>query len=168
MYREVNYNEYSKEILNQLIKGAFLTVKNKDMVNTMTIGWGSAGYMWRRPIFTAMVRYSRYTYELIKDAEYFTVSFPLKGQLKKELGYCGTKSGRELDKFKECKLTLRDGEAVACPVIDECDLHLECRIIYNQPLDPKALPEKIDNSAYSDKDYHVLFYGEVVKTYVKD
>lgn len=168
MYKEINFAEMSKELLNQISKGAFLTVKSGDIVNTMTIGWGSLGVIWSKPMFTIAVRYSRYTHELIEKAQDFTVSFPLKGQLKKELGICGTKSGRDIDKFKECNLTLKEGEVVNSPVIDECDLHLECKIVYKQPMDENALCDEIKEKAYANGDYHVLYYGEIVKAYIKE
>jgi flavin reductase (DIM6/NTAB) family NADH-FMN oxidoreductase RutF len=133
----------------------------------MTIAWGSLGFMWYKPVFTAMVRYSRYTYDLIEKAAYFTVSFPLNGQLKKELGICGTKSGKDMDKFGECNLTLKEGEAVKSPVIDECDLHIECKIVYKQPMDENAICQEIKDKAYENGNYHVLYYGEIVKAYIK-
>jgi len=143
MYKEFDFCEVSQELLQQLQKGAFLTVKSGNKVNTMTIAWGSLGYMWNRPVFTAMVRYSRYTYELIKDASEFTVSFPLKGQLDRTLSVCGTKSGRDIDKFKECSLTLKEGVSTETPIIDDCDLHLECRIVYSQEMNAEKLDGKI-------------------------
>ena len=167
MYKEINFTELSKELLDQLQKGAFLTVKAGDKVNTMTIAWGSLGFMWYKPMFTSMVRYSRYTYELIEKAEDFTVSFPLNGQLKQELGICGTKSGKDMDKFGECNLTLKEGEVVKSPIIDECDLHIECKIVYKQPMDENALCQEIKDKAYGSGNYHVLYYGEIVKAYVK-
>lgn len=168
MYKEIKFADSSKELLEQLSKGAFLTVKSGNDINTMTIAWGSLGFMWNKPVFTAMVRYSRYTYNLIEKSEDFTVSFPLKGQLKKELGLCGTKSGRDVDKIKECGLTLRDGETVSTPVIDECDLHIECKIVFKQPMDESFVTEEVRNRAYPQGDYHVLYYGEIKKIYIKE
>ncbi|EYE89382.1 flavin reductase [Fervidicella metallireducens AeB] len=167
MYREIKFSEMSKELLEQLQKGAFLTVKDGDKVNTMTIAWGSLGFMWYKPIFTAMVRYSRYTYELIEKAGEFTVSFPLNGQLKEELGFCGTKSGRDLDKIKECDLKIKAGDVVNTPVLDQCDLHLECKIVYKQPMDEKNVCQEIKDKAYPQGNYHVLYFGEIVKAYIK-
>jgi flavin reductase (DIM6/NTAB) family NADH-FMN oxidoreductase RutF len=168
MYREIKFNDLSKELLEQLPKGAFLTVKSGDNVNTMTIAWGSIGFMWYKPVFTAMVRYSRYTYGLIEKSEDFTVSLPLNGQLKEALGVCGTKSGRDVDKFKECSLTLKDGDTVNSPVIDECDLHVECKIMYKQAMDENNLAEEVKNKAYANGNYHVIYYGEIKKIYVKE
>lgn len=168
MYKEIDYAEYSRELLKQLEDGAFLTIKQNERVNTMTIGWGTLGFIWNRPVFTVLVRYSRYTYDLINKAEDFTVSFPLKGQLKKELITCGTKSGRDMDKIKECGLILKDGIKVNSPIIDNCDLHLECKIIYKQPMDEKQLAPHIKERCYPKDDYHVLYYGEIIKAYIKE
>ncbi|MCG4586306.1 flavin reductase, partial [Anaerosalibacter bizertensis] len=104
MFKEVNFNDYSKEALEQINNGAFLTVKSGDEVNTMTIGWGNIGVIWSMPIFTVAVRYSRHTYNLLENSDEFTVSIPIKIDMKKELAFCGTKSGRDVNKFKECNL----------------------------------------------------------------
>lgn len=163
--KEVKFNEYSKELMEQLPKGAFLTVKDGEKVNTMTIGWGSLGVIWMKPIFTVLVRFSRYTYELIQDAEEFTVSVPLKNDLAKALAFCGTRSGRDYDKFKECGLTLREGQKVDTPVIEECELHYECKVVYKQVMEPATLDKEIRDKKYSNNDYHVMFYGEIVSSY---
>jgi flavin reductase (DIM6/NTAB) family NADH-FMN oxidoreductase RutF len=69
MANKLAYEEYSQQFLKQLPKGAFLTVKDGDRLNTMTIGWGSIGWIWQKPILMVMVRYSRHTYELIDKAQ---------------------------------------------------------------------------------------------------
>lgn len=168
MYREVNIYEVSEKIFKQLEKGAFLTVKHGDRVNTMTIAWGSIAHMWYKPVFMVMVRYSRFTYELIDKAGSFTVSFPLHGQLKDALAVCGTKSGRDIDKIKECGLTLKEGQMVDTPIIDDCDLHIECKIIYKEPLKLETLSSEIKDKYYSQGNQHVLYYGEILKVYVKE
>lgn len=168
MYKELNFPEFSEEILKQLKKGAFLTVKYGDRVNFMTIAWGSYGFMWNRPIFIVMVRHSRFTYELIDKADDFTVSFPLEGQLKKELSVCGTKSGRDVDKTIECNFKLNTSEKVTTPVIDGCDFYLECKIVYKQDMNEASLNENMKKDAYSSGDYHVLYYGEVVRSYINE
>lgn len=168
MYREIKFTDMSKELLEQLQKGAFLTVKNGEKVNTMTIAWGSLGYMWNKPVFTAMVRESRYTHDVIENAKDFTVSLPLNGQMKNELSICGTKSGRNMDKFKECGLNLRHDEDMESPVIDNCDLHIECKIVYKQQMNDENLDGNVKERAYASGDFHTLYYGEIVKIILKD
>lgn len=162
---KINYNELSKEMLEQLEKGAFLTVKNKDKVNTMTIGWGSIGYIWNRPIFTVLVRYSRFTHELLENTHEFTVSIPTVSNLSKALGICGTQSGRDLDKINAADLTLQESLSLETPIIKECDLHFECKIVHKQSMEPALLNKAIKSDKYSDNDYHVIYYGEIIESY---
>lgn len=163
---KIKFNEYSTEALEQLRKGAFLTVKDENEVNTMTIGWGSISVVWNKPIFMVAVRYSRHTYNLIEKAKEFTVSIPLNNDLKKELAYCGSKSGRDVNKFEECNLTLLEGQKISTPVIEECELHYECKVVYQQAMEPATLDEGLKNRFYSNNDYHVLYFGEIVDSYL--
>ncbi|SHH54091.1 NADH-FMN oxidoreductase RutF, flavin reductase (DIM6/NTAB) family [Clostridium collagenovorans DSM 3089] len=148
-------------------QGAFLTVKSGDIVNTMTISWGQIGYQWNRPTFTVMVRKSRYTFDLIEKAKDFTVSIPVESDMKTSLGFCGTKSGRDIDKFKECNLSLKASNKVDTPIIDAKGVHYECKIVYKQEMSSEFLNEEIKESKYSDNDYHVLYFGEIVDCYLK-
>ncbi|NMB27404.1 MAG: flavin reductase family protein [Tissierellia bacterium] len=166
MIKEINFNDKLKEMLNQINKGAFLTITDGENTNTMTIGWGNVGIVWGKPIFMVAVRYSRYTYDLIEKAKDFTVSIPLKNNLKKELTYCGTYSGKDVDKFKECNLKLKKGRKVVSPIIEDCELHYECNIVYKQAMEPSTLNEDIKNQYYKNKDYHVLYFGEIVDCYL--
>lgn len=168
MIKEIKFNDLSRELLEQLQKGAFLTVREGSRVNTMTIAWGSIGYMWNIPVFIAMVRYSRYTYELIEKSGDFTVSLPLHGQLKKELAFCGSRSGRDMDKIGRSGITLKDSMETESPVIEGCDLFLECRIVYKQGMDQNNLDGMIKDKSYADGDYHVMYFGEIVKAYIRE
>lgn len=149
-------------------KGAFLTVKSGDKVNTMTISWGNIGFEWARPVFTVLVRKSRYTYELIENSSEFTVSIPLSDELKDALALCGTKSGRDMDKFEAAGLNLKAGRKVGAPVIGNCELHYECRIVYKHEMNPSLLDESVIDAAYKNGDFHTLYYGEIVDCYLEE
>ena len=164
--KRIKFNECSTAALEQLKKGAFLTVIDGDEVNTMTIGWGSISVIWNKPIFMVAVRYSRHTYNLIENAKEFTVSIPLDNDLKKELAYCGTESGRDVNKFEDCKLTLLEGQKILTPIIGECELHYECKVVYQQAMEPVTLDGDIKKKFYSSNDYHVFYYGEIVESYL--
>ena len=166
--KAIAFNEQSQAFIEQLQKGAFLTVKNKDQINTMTIAWGNIGYMWNRPILTVMVRYSRHTYEMIDASHEFTVSVPLHGNMNQALGFCGTKSGRDLDKFEACGLKLLDSPDTEAPFIEGCGLHFACKVVYKQAMEPGLLIDQIKGEKYSQQDYHVLYYGEIKGTYIED
>ena len=66
--------------------------------NVMTIGWTQLGVVWGEPVLSALVRLSRHTYALLEKTPYFSVCVPRRGELAKELAYCGPRSGREYDK----------------------------------------------------------------------
>ena len=79
-------------------RNALLTAGAEGKVNPMTIGWCQLGRLWSIPVCTVYVRPERYTYSLMEQGDYFTVSvFPEEaGDI---LRLCGTKSGRDVDKF---------------------------------------------------------------------
>jgi len=168
MVNKLAYEDYSEQFLKQLPRGAFLTVKDGDRLNTMTIGWGSIGYIWQKPIMMVMVRYSRYTHGLIDQAKDFSVSVPSPGELKKSLGITGTKSGREMDKFKEANLTVQAAQCIESPVIGECGLIFECQLVFKQIMEPENLDNSIRENCYPQDDYHVMYYGEILTCYKQD
>ena len=76
MKQQIAVFDYAQHILQALKTGVLLTVKAGETVNTMTIGWGTLGIEWGKPIFTAFVRESRYTKELLDQNPEFTVNIP--------------------------------------------------------------------------------------------
>lgn len=168
MKKNIPYNENLNEVLNQIKKGAFLTVKSGDILNTMTIGWASFGIIWNKPILMVMVRKSRYTHNIIEKADNFTVSVPINVDLKKALIYCGSYSGRDVDKFKEANLTEKKSQAVISPIIKECDYHYECRILFSQPMNAGPFDATLNNRFYPTGDLHTIYFGEIVESYIMD
>lgn len=165
MYEKMEWIQDLNGVYKQLPKGAFLTVKGDERQNTMTIGWGFFGIMWGRPICIVAVRKSRYTYELMEEAQDFTVSVPVDVELKKALGLCGSKSGRDLNKFEAANITAAQAKKVQSPIIAECDQHFECKILYSQEMDEGPLADVVKGDCYEDGDYHVFYYGEIVDRY---
>lgn len=162
---KLDYMAAAEEAMPQIKEGAFLTVKAGDDLNVMTIGWATIGFVWRKPIFMIAVRDSRHTFGLLEKAVDFTVSVPADG-MKDEVMFCGTKSGRDLDKLSECRLKTIDALAVSTPVLDIPGIHYECRIIFKSAMDPAFL-EKEFEKLYPEKDYHTLYFGEIVSCYRK-
>lgn len=148
-------------------QGAFLTVKCGNKVNTMTISWGNVGFEWGKPIFTVLVRHSRYTHELIEKANEFTISIPFHKDLNKALTVCGTLTGRNSDKIKETGLSVKPSNKIETPVVLGCNLYYECRIVYKHEIDKESLSEEIRKGVYSDNDYHTICYGEIVDCYTE-
>lgn len=171
MKKEVSIWDYAGQILEGVQKGALLTTRAGDEINTMTIGWGHLGIEWSKPIFVAYVRQSRHTKTLLDKNGEFTVNIPV-GQIdKKILGLCGTKSGRDMDKFKELGLTPVEGETVSVPAIRELPLTLECKVIYQQDQDLSALEKSYREHSYpagtaEENNFHTAYYGLITAAYI--
>ncbi|UCD79799.1 MAG: flavin reductase family protein [Desulfobacterales bacterium] len=165
--KRIDYMAAAQEAMTRIKKGAFLTVKSGEAINTMTIGWATIGYVWRKPIMMIAVRLSRHTFSIIETAEDFTVSMP-SSDMKKEIMFCGTKSGRDCNKFKECNLQVSDSRKVVTPIIKVPGIHYECKIVYKSAMDPAYLTVDYDTELYPQKDYHTLYFGEIVDSYEID
>jgi flavin reductase (DIM6/NTAB) family NADH-FMN oxidoreductase RutF len=171
MKRNIAWDEGGSRLREAFAEGgAFIVaVDAKGKPNPMTIGWGQVGVVWSRPIFTAYVRLSRYTYECLQASETFTINVPRPGDLREALLFCGTKSGREVDKAVQCGLTLVPGRVVETPVIDECGLHYECRIAARTQQERRHFSaEDILDKYYADGDHHLIVFGEIVAAYAAD
>lgn len=146
--------------------GILLTTAANGQVNTMTIGWGTIGVDWSRPVFIAYVRESRYTKEMLEMNGEFTVNIPMGDIDKKILGYCGTKSGRDTDKIKDLGLHTVDSDVVSVPGIAELPLTLECKVLYKEEQDLSRIPEDIIERYYPSGDHHHVYYGQIVNAYL--
>ena len=172
MKRKVNVWDYAGQIVQAMNPGILATTKAGDQVNTMTIGWGTLGIEWGRPVFILFVRESRYTKKMLEENGEFTINVPMGDVNKKILSYCGTKSGRDTDKIADLGLTLEEGEHISVPGIKELPLTLECKVIYQQDQDPNAILPEIQKRSYPPffpdgrGDYHTAYYGQILDAYV--
>jgi flavin reductase (DIM6/NTAB) family NADH-FMN oxidoreductase RutF len=134
--------------------------------NMMTASWGTMGVLWNKNIFMCFIRPGRYTFEFMQREKYFTANF-LPDKYRDKLNYCGSNSGRDIDKMKEPGLTpMESGSGAVC--FEEAGLILECRKIYSQDLDPGNFLDRSLESNYPLKDYHRIFAGEIVNCMKKD
>lgn len=169
MKQYINAFDYAGQICQAMKKGILLTTKAGEKVNTMTIGWGTIGIEWGKPIFVAYVRESRHTRAILDENGEFTVNIPVGEVDRNILGYCGTKSGRDTDKIAELGLELEEPEAISVPGIRQLPLTLECRVLFRNVQDESRLPADIRDRYYSAinaKDYHIAYYGEIVSAYI--
>jgi len=135
--------------------------------NTMIIGWGQIGFIWGRPIFTVLVRPSRYTYEFIEASGEFTVNVPT-AEMRRWVGVCGTRSGRDMDKFGEFGMAITPGQTVDAVTIDACPMVYECRVVHVNDMIPASLAPDIEARQYGGNDYHRLYFGEITGTFASD
>jgi flavin reductase (DIM6/NTAB) family NADH-FMN oxidoreductase RutF len=114
-----------------------------ERANIITIAW--IGTLCSNPPQLGIgVRPDRHSHGLIQETGEFVVNVPGEGLLD-EVEYCGFVSGRDVDKFASRGLTPVPGSATQTPIIAECPINLECRLVHTLPLGS-----------------HDLFIGEVV------
>lgn len=95
--------------------------------NIVTVAW--AGTICSDPVMVSIsVRPERYSYDIIKETGEFVINLTTK-ELTKATDWCGVKSGRDVDKFKEMNLTAgKAGHLEHAPIIAESPVNLECRV----------------------------------------
>lgn len=142
-----------------------LTAGDRSGCNTMTVGWCQLGTLWGRPVCTVYVRPERYTYEFMEKHNHFTLSV-LPADAKKITALCGARSGREVDKIRECGLTVRYG-AEDAPFFEEAELALVCQKLYVQDLSAGCVREESAILPYYGEKggWHRAYIGEVVEAY---
>ena len=174
----------AKEILEAVKTGVLLVTKDGEKVNAMTISWGALGIDWRHPTFTTYVRESRFTKGILDKTGVFNIAIGAGEDAKKVLGVCGSKSGRDMEKVKECGLTLvggevtgvlvpriikENGEVTGVPAIEEFPLTLECKVVFKELKDPMAMTAANREQFYPEtdgkRDNHIIYEGEIVAAY---
>lgn len=108
------------------IPPALVTVGTMENPNVLTIAW--TGILNTIPPKTYIsVRKERYSYPLLLQTKEFVINLP-SANLVKAVDFCGVRSGKDLDKFKEMHLTPVPAQKVSAPLISECPLQLECKV----------------------------------------
>ena len=94
--------------------------------NIITVAW--AGTICTNPAMVSIsVRPERHSYQMIKETGEFVINLTTK-DLVYATDFCGVKSGKNVDKFKQCKLTPISGKFVKAPMIEESPVNIECRV----------------------------------------
>ena len=143
-----------------LNSGAFLCSGD----NIMVASWGMIGVMWSRRVFVVPVRESRYTKEFLDKTGEFTISVPYPHEMKDAIKFCGTKSGREYDKWAECMLDKVKAKHVDSFVVGGCQKYFECKIIGAVPMSEDVDVTKVAEW-YLQGDLHTFYFGEIVGEY---
>jgi len=143
-----------------------ITTGKPDNFNTMTASWGAMGVLWHRNVCFCFVRPTRYTYTFMEENDYFTLSF-FNQEYKSILEFCGTKSGREVDKIKSTSLEPIWVERKYV-YFKQATLTIACRKIYFQDLNPGHFLDIKIHESYSEHDYHRMYVGEIIKILMKE
>ena len=115
--------------------------------NFMTASWSGIA-CHNPPAISVAIRKERYTYNGIIEHNTFSINIP-GSNLAEKVDFCGIYSGRDTDKTKLFNIFY--GKIDTAPLIDECPLNLECKVIHSIEIGT-----------------HTLFIGEIMETHVKD
>lgn len=119
--------------------------------NIITVAWAGT-VCTNPPMVSISVRPERYSYNILKETGEFVINLTTK-DLAYATDYCGVKSGRDVDKFKEMKLTPLAGEKVKAPLIKESPVNLECRVTQVLPLGSHDMFLAEVVAVHADKQY---------------
>jgi flavin reductase (DIM6/NTAB) family NADH-FMN oxidoreductase RutF len=161
-FEKIQVSELRCNPFDMIGKDSFLiTAGNKNGFNTMTAGWGYLGILWNRPAAIVLVRPSRYTYGYMEREEYFTACF-FGGEYSEQLKLCGSKSGRDIDKVAATGFTPAFSQCGA-PYFEEAKLVLVCKRRFERDMTADDVPENDKNRFFKNKDYHRIYFSEIVE-----
>ena len=127
----MDYIKYTKEhwkgsVITSPLPPTMVTCGTVEEPNVFTVAW--TGILNTQPPVTYIsVRPERYSYELIKQSGEFVINLPTQ-QLIRAVDYCGVKSGRNTDKFKEMNLTAEPAEKISAPILAQSPVNIECKV----------------------------------------
>lgn len=101
--------------------------RENEKPNIITVAW-TATINTINPMLSISVRPERYSYDIIKETKEFVVNLTTK-DLVFATDFCGVRSGREVDKFKEMHLTPSESQVVKAPGISESPVNIECKVV---------------------------------------
>jgi len=146
--KEVTFGEAMKRKYPEWVV-LVVSVDAQRKVDVMPAGWAMI-VSGKPPMFAVAVGHTRYTHELIEKGKEFVIAFPSPGMEAATL-YCGTHSGRDVDKIAETALQTASAKRVKTPLIKGAVINLECRL----------------DSATRSGD-HTIFVGEVLASHIEE
>ena len=115
--------------------------------------------------YFAFVRPQRYTYEFLENNDYFSLSFYGK-QWTRALKFCGTNSGRDVNKAKVTGLIPVFDEKA--PYFEQANTVVICKKLYAQDMQESSIIEEDLYQYYHGDDFHRIYVGEMVRVLVHD
>ena len=166
MFKKISTTSINENTFKLIGEEWMLISAGKDSIyNTMTASWGGLGILWNKPVVYIFIRPQRFTFEFIENNTYFSLSF-LESKHKDILTFCGTKSGRNVDKIKETGLRPAYTENGTI-YFEQAKLVLECKKLYYNDIQPENFIEQAIDKNYPQKDYHRMYIGEIVSVLSK-
>lgn len=165
-YKQISPERIPGNIIKQLSENWMLiTAGQEARFNPMTASWGGLGYMFDKPVAFCFVNPQHYTYGLMQEGDTYTLTFYTE-TYREVLQYCGSHSGKDVDKVKETGLTPvttpRGSKAFA-----EAWMVIECRKLIAQPLGTASIALPALKAQWEGKQMPEMFIGEILNVWVK-
>lgn len=126
-----------------------ISVGTGEKANLITLAW-VARVVSEPPIMSISIRPSRHSYSLIEKLGEYVINVPFVEHIR-VMDFCGTRTGKKVDKWKEMNLTKEKGLKVKVPLIKEFPINIECKVI-----------NKFEHGT------HIIYLGEVLAVHVDD
>ena len=126
-----------------------VSVGEWDEANLITLAW-VARVVSEPPVMSISIRPSRHSSSLIKKLGEYVINVPNANQIR-EMDFCGTRTGKKVDKWNKLNLTKEKGSKVKVPLIKEFPINIECKVI-----------KEIEHGT------HIIYLGEVLEVHVDD
>ena len=165
-YKQIAPDKIPGNIIKMLSEDWMLiTAGNNDKFNMMTASWGGIGFLYQKPVAFCFINPARYTYQLMENNDTYTLTFYTEAY-RDALKYCGSKSGKDVDKVKGSGLT-----PITTPTgskaFSQAWLIIECRKMVSQSLTPESIADKSIKGEWAGKQMHKMFIGEIINVWVK-
>lgn len=166
MKKEISIRDLDCNFIKMISEDwALLTSGTADKFNTMTVSWGGIGELWGKDVGFVFVRPQRYTYEFIEKNSYFSLSF-FGGEFKKELGICGSRSGRDIDKMEATGFTPVALENAVD--FEQAKITIVMKKLAYQDISPEGFLDDSIMKNYANNDFHRVYVGEITKCYIEE
>ena len=103
----------------------------------------------------------------LKQVDEFSVNVPTQ-DMAGAVAFCGSVSGRDSDKFAQAQLTPVRAEEISVPVIEQCPVNFQCKVIHKTDMINGAVPPDIKKTFYPSDDYHRIYFGQIMGSYVSE
>ncbi len=162
-YEIIDITKYNANFFEKIGKDwALLSAAKDGKCNGMTVSWGGVGVLWNKNVFFCFVRPQRYTKQFVDGSDTVTLSF-FPEEKRDALKICGSKSGRDIDKFTSANLTPIIGKLGEVD-FEESEMTIVGRKLYVQEMSEDCFINKdVDSACYANKDYHTVYVCEIVE-----
>ena len=162
---EINVYEHASFIFERMNDGGCLLVAmdKQGRANPMTIGWWLLGPFYEGHAISAVaVKPQRYTFRPMEESDEYVIAVPGK-DIRPAVDFCGTKSGRDCDKWKETGLTPIPSVNVLTPSIKECPINIECSI-YHRERPPHMILTPAHRREPTEQQ-HTIYFSKILAAY---